>query len=359
MSSLKHQLKSTLREVYARALYHTGLWRLVDRLMPRRMTILFGHCVDEPECNGFLPADMKIRAENLERVVRKLSDTFEVTSIGDGHSRLTGGSGPSIVALSFDDGYRDNRTALLPLLQGLGASATVFLESRPLDEGRINWSHKYHWVLARASTEHVVRRYLTLSEDPAALEGLRRALEEGAGEDRLRYQAKRVLKYEAEVEDRDRVLDRIFEEAGGDERALCEQLYMSWEDARALRDAGFELGGHTVNHVILSRLGREQAQREIGDCRASMVRELGPEQAKTFAYPFGRRWDYDAGSIDAAREAGFSLAVNTHAGTNGPQSATFELKRLPVDDSTPLHLLVAEACGGFDLARRFGLDLSE
>ena len=42
MSSLKHQLKGTLREVYARVLYHTGLHALVDRLQPRRMTILFG-----------------------------------------------------------------------------------------------------------------------------------------------------------------------------------------------------------------------------------------------------------------------------------------------------------------------------
>jgi peptidoglycan/xylan/chitin deacetylase (PgdA/CDA1 family) len=337
----------------------------LDRLMPRRMTILFGHCVDAPHCNGFLPADMKIRAENLDGTVAWLSRHYSVTSIGDGEQRLRAGRGPSVVALSFDDGYRDNRTDLLPLLERHGARATVFLETRPLDEGVINWSHKYHWALERTTTEQVVRRHLELGRDPVALEGLRAALAEGRGEDRLRYQAKRVLKYDADPQDRDAVIDQIFREQGGDEPALCRSLYMTWEDARALRDAGFELGGHTVNHVILSRLARGAAEAEIRGCREALERELGPGSARTFAYPFGRRWDYSEESRELAREAGFELAVNTHAGVNvaerpgGPLAGAYELKRLPIDDRTPRHLLAAEVCGGFELLRRFGLDLSE
>ncbi|QDU67388.1 polysaccharide deacetylase family protein [Engelhardtia mirabilis] len=365
MANLKHTLKTNLREVYARVLFHTGLHAVVDRLMPRRMTILFGHCVDQAECNGFLPADMKIRADNLDRVLGWFGKRYSLDSIAGGHDKLAAGSdGKSVVALSFDDGYRDNRTALLPILQRHGASATIFLESRPLDEGVVNWSHKYHWVIAQpaagdAPTEMFVRRYLTLSEDEAALEGLRRALEEDAGEDRLRYQAKRVMKYEADPVDRDRVIDQIFAGAGGDQAALCASLYMSWDDARALAAAGIELGGHTVNHVILSRLDREGARAEIDGCRASLARELGGGGTRTFAYPFGRRWDYNDETSAVTREVGFDLAVNTHAGTNGPGTDRMQLRRLPVDDTTPMHLLVAEACGGFDLLRRFGVDLSE
>lgn len=365
MAPLKHTLKTGLRDLYARLLYHTGLHAVVDRLMPRRMTILFGHCVDDPECNGFLPSDMKIRAANLERVLSWFGRRYALTSIAGGFDHLRAPAAErSAVALSFDDGYRDNRTALLPILARHGASATIFLESRPLDEGVVNWSHKYHWVIARPDagdvpTELFVRRYLALSEDEAALEGLRRALDEGAGEDRLRYQAKRVLKYDADPTDRDRVVDAIFAESGGDEAALCAALYMTWDDARALSAAGIELGGHTVNHVILSRLDRDGARAEIEGCRASLERELGPQHARTFAYPFGRRWDYSDETREVTREAGFELAVNTHAGTNGPDSDRLQLRRLPVDDTTPMHLLVAEACGGFELLRRFGIDLSE
>lgn len=134
---------------------------------------------------------------------------------------------------------------------------------------------------------------------------------------------------------------------------------MTWEDARELRDGGVELGGHTVSHPILSRLDEAEALAEIGHCRERMVAELGESSGQTFAYPFGRRWDYDEGTLRATRQAGFSQAVNTHAGANGRTSDRLQLARLPVDDTTPLHLLVAHACGGFEFLRKFGLDLRE
>jgi hypothetical protein len=36
-----------------------------------------------------------------------------------------------------------------------------------------------------------------------------------------------------------------------------------------------------------------------------------------------------------------------------------ELARWMVDEQTPLHWLVAEACGGFALLRRLGIELAE
>ncbi len=356
--SLKHRLKANLRTAYAGLLYHTGLHVLVDRLMPRRMTILFGHCVDAPACNGFLPEDMKIRAENLRRILGLFGRRYQLVGIAEGMERLaSGASGPSLVALSMDDGYRDNRTDLLPILGEFGAGATIFLETAPLDGGPLNWSHKFHWILAEQDAvrlaEDLVRE---LEQDPAA-QKVRACLDEGP--ERLAYRVKRVLKYEAAHGPRDGALDRLFAAAGGDEAALRKQLYLDWDDARALAAAGIELGGHTVHHVILSTLGDDQAQAEIRASREAIEREIGAGSARTFAYPFGRRWDYGKRDSIFAREAGFTWGVNTHAGVNRADSSPMELLRLPIDDRSSLALLVAEACGGFELLRRFGLDLSE
>lgn len=356
--AIKHQLKQGLREVYARLLFHTGLHAVVDRLMPRRMTILFGHCVDNPACNGFLPRDMKIEADSLRRILGWFRGRYELTTIHSGFERLQGeAKGPSIVALSVDDGYRDNRTDLLGLLDEYGARATIFLETGAMDGAPINWSHKYHWVIARQPVPAVARRYTELSRDDGAKEQIQTLLE--GSEDRLAYQVKRILKYEADVEDRDRVFGQIFLEAGGDEEALRSELYLSWDDVRELHRAGMEMGGHTIHHTILSRLSAAEQTREIEGSKQAIERVLGQGTATTFAYPFGRRWDYDRDSVGITQKAGYRIAVNTHAGTVGRDSKPYELKRLPVDDKSQLHLLVAETCGGFDLLRRIGLDLSE
>jgi peptidoglycan/xylan/chitin deacetylase (PgdA/CDA1 family) len=356
---LKHKLKRLLREAYARLLFHTGLHAVVDRLMPRRLTILCGHCV-EPRAGGWeggahLPADMKIAEERLEAIIAWMKRRYRMCTIGEGVRELAeSAEGPSLVALSVDDGYRDNHDVLLPLLARQGVPATVFLESRPLDERRVNWTHKLFWVLARLSAQEFAERYAQAG-GPGA-EAVARAA--GAAPEQATYQVKRLLKYEVEPAGRDAAVDRVFVELGGDEGALCEALYMTWDQARALRDSGIELGGHTVGHPVLSGLDPAEQEREIAGGRSAMVRELATEPV-TFAYPFGRRWDFDASSREAVVRAGFRTAVTMHAGTNERGADDTSYHRLALSDDARLHLLVAEACGGFALARRLGLNLSE
>lgn len=340
---MKHRLKLFLRASYARLLFHTGLASLVDRWMPPRLTILAGHCVTAPS-NARLPKDMKIEGAKLERMLGWLGRRYELTTVGEGVRRIQNGSTGkrrNLLALSMDDGYLDNRTHLLPLLARLGARATVYLESRPLEERRVNWSHKFFWILDRVGPEELVKR-----------------LAMRATGQRSAYALKRELKYECDPAARNRAIDQLFAELGGDDRALCDELYMTWEDVQALAKGGVELGGHTASHEILSRLDGETAAREVRTGREAIVKRLAM-QPESFAYPFGRRWDYDPKSKEAVRAAGFRSATTTHAGTNGRGSDPYELKRIMIDEDAELHLIAAEACGGFDLLRKIGIDLSD
>jgi peptidoglycan/xylan/chitin deacetylase (PgdA/CDA1 family) len=347
---VKHRAKGLARELWARALFHTGVHRIVDAMQPRRLTILAGHCVSAPS-NAKLPPDMKIEAAKLERILTWLSRRFDVVTVAEGVEKLEDGTGKSLVALTMDDGYKDNRTHLLPLLEAVGVRATIYLESRPLDERVPNWSHKFFAVLESLSPGELVRRFTAISTDARS-----NALLDQLAPPTV-YHVKRILKYEVPATERARVIDILFREQGGDARALTDGLYMTWDDARALRDAGVELGGHTVNHEILSRLEPAAARAEIDGSRAALVLNLGVEP-KSFAYPFGRRWDWNDDTTRLAREAGWHSATTTHAGTNARGGDRYRLKRVMIDENAKLHLIAAEACGGFDFLRRFGLDLS-
>ena len=350
----KHRIKLFLRNAWARALFHTGLERVVDRVMPRRLTILAGHCVTASS-NDRLPKDMKIAGEKLERMLLWLARRYEVTSVGEGFDRLAAQGGRSLVALSMDDGYKDNRTHLLPLLSKLGLSATVYLEGRPLEERRVNWSHQFFWILDRIGEKEFVKSFGARCEDKPTVAALEALQAEGRA---TAYHLKRVLKYDSPPASRNRAIEAVFAALGGDERALCDELYMAWDDVRELARGGVEIGGHTKSHEILSRLDAQAAEAEVREGREAIERRLDLG-SRSFAYPFGRRWDYDGKSKEAARKAGFSSAATTHAGTNRKGSDPYELKRLMIDEDAKLHLVAAEACGGFDLLRIFGLDLSE
>lgn len=359
---MKHKLKQTARELYARVLFHSGLHALVNRLVSPRLVILAGHCVaperGEHKAGAHLPPDMTIQGARLRAWIAWFARRYEVVTVGQGVAALDAGGPPRTqVAFSFDDGYRDNHTGLLPILRETGTTATIFLESRPLDERRVNWSHKLFWLLARMSLAEFVYAYGEATGQDASFHAANQVICE-ARSPRPAYEVKRILKYDADPAVRDAAIDRVFAAQGGDERALCDDLYMDWDEARELAAAGVELGGHTVNHPILSRLEPQAQAREVLDGAESMRRALRSE-VTTFAYPWGRRWDFDQHSREAVQAARFRCAVTMHAGTNRADTDRLALKRLAIDDSAKLHLLVAEACGGFDLLRRLGLDLSE
>ena len=354
---MKHRIKLWARAAYSRTLVHTGLARLVSRLMPPRLVILAGHCVREDAVNGGLPDDMKISAERLEKILRTLGRSSRLCTIGEGLEALEAGGARSLVALSMDDGYRDNLTALVPLLERTGARATVFLESRAVLERRVNWSHKLFWLLGEVDVLELTSRYMARSRDEATRRKLERAVAEPGA--KTTYLVKRVLKYDAPRDERDELLDQLFREEGGDEAALCERIYLSSSEAAALGAAGVELGGHTVTHPVLSSLPPEDASLEVHAGRAALVGAFGEGAGQTFAYPFGRSWDFDQSSQEAVLQAGFRAAVTTHAGANTRSSSRTRLARWMIDEDTPIHLLVTEACGGFALLRYFGLELAE
>ncbi|MDF1798879.1 MAG: polysaccharide deacetylase family protein [Planctomycetota bacterium] len=365
MAGLKHKLKLGLRDALARAFAYTPLGSLANRLAPPRLLILFGHCVDDTRYGGVLAPDMCLSERRFGEVLDALAKrgvTFD--SIGGGWDRLQSSAPPrATVAVSMDDGYRDNAETMGPLLAARGISATVFLETRALDERRVNWTHHLHWLFDKRGAEEtslaLAERARGLGPEQPAGPALATVVDEALalGGDAY-YHVKRRLKYDVDPYLRDELLGELFTAHGGDEAALCEHLYMSWDQARGLAESGVELGGHTVSHAILSKLDEAGQAAEISGSVESMRTNLGAAP-RVFAYPFGRRWDYDARTIEAVREAGCALAVNTHAGTNTKDSAPYELRRIAVEESSPLHLLLAEASGGFLLLERLGLCLSE
>jgi peptidoglycan/xylan/chitin deacetylase (PgdA/CDA1 family) len=86
---------------------------------------------------------------------------------------------------------------------------------------------------------------------------------------------------------------------------------MSWDDARALRDAGWEIGSHTRSHPRLSQLDGSALRNELEGSRLDCERQLG-QPCVTLAYPHG---DADARVLQAASDSGYKAAATTAAWT--------------------------------------------
>jgi peptidoglycan/xylan/chitin deacetylase (PgdA/CDA1 family) len=83
--------------------------------------------------------------------------------------------------------------------------------------------------------------------------------------------------------------------------------YMTWEQVAELRDAGMEIGAHTVGHPDLTTLDWETAGFEIAQSKADLEQHLSIN-VTSFCYPTGL---YNAGIEEQVRAAGYINATTT------------------------------------------------
>ena len=107
----------------------------------------------------------------------------------------------------------------------------------------------------------------------------------------------------------------LADDAGVDLPEAAPQKYapLCWDEVRACERLGMTFGPHTVTHPILSRVEKEQLEREV---RGSWQR-LQTETAKpvsVFCYPNGRSQDFGLREIEHIRAAGMGAAVTGEAG---------------------------------------------
>jgi len=350
---MKHRIKKLLRKVVAVFAHHTRL-RGLFRSSRGGAPVLMFHNVGYPEATDYLPDHMKIAEDKLERLLGLLAsagyETITMTQLVD---RLEAGENPrNQVVLTFDDGYRDNHELLLPILQRCGATATVFVQTGPM-KGVLNWLHHYFWVLHRVGPQKLA----SLIADQLTRPHLRTDLTDlPDGDEQAEYAMKQLLKYEVGIDERDRILERIFLDLGGNDAELAKAVYLSPDECRALDECGVEIGAHTENHLILSSLDATRQRLEIEGSLRTLESWLG-HGVPAFAYPYGRSWDYNDETLKILEELDFRSAITAMPGLNGPETSRLELRRIAVNQESPLAEVMCEVDGVFDWFDRHGLRL--
>ena len=95
----------------------------------------------------------------------------------------------------------------------------------------------------------------------------------------------------------------------------AELASLGWPALAALRDAGWEVGSHTVTQPRLTGLAEDRLQCELTDSRAAVAAALGTD-CPSIAYPYG---DVDARVVAAARRAGYRTGAALPARWHAPR----------------------------------------
>jgi len=288
-----------------------------------RLSVLIFHRV-LPRPDPLFPDE--VHADRFDQICRWLAQGFQVLPLGEAIDRLRDDRLPArAAAITFDDGYADNHDVALPILQRHGLNATFFVSTGFLDGGRM-WNDTLIEALRLTSADRLDLAPAGIPDVAAVDLSTPLARRQAIGH--VLGQAKYLA-----VAQRQQAVDAVARIAGA---AMPGDLMMTSPQVQALHAAGMGVGGHTVTHPILRLLQPADALAEIRGGR-ERLQALLQAPVPLFAYPNGRPGeDFDDGTVDLVRQAGFEAAVTTAWGAARRGADPFRLPRFTPWDRTRL-----------------------
>lgn len=324
-----------MRAVLSRVAVASGITHLGRRLRDHDGTIvLYGHRVAADD-EGYLQG---LRPEWLREQLRYLTRHYEIIPLETLVECLEQRKPPPprSVVLTFDDGFRDNVEVALPILESFGVTATIFVVTQSLTDGRLPWSQRLGYAFQHAQVASVRHRWLGDEGVPV-----------GTSQERRRAYAtiKRCLA-PAPRSDRDAAIDELARALAVD---VPSDRMMTWEHARDALSRGFAIGAHTFSHALLALVPEGEAHEEMERSREDLAQHLDI-RTPSFCFPGGST---NRRLLAFAREAGFRSAFrpNRHRRVNRPPlSDPFDMARMGLPNA-PAHHLESELEGPFHAAR--------
>ena len=240
------------------------------------------------------------------------------------------------VAITFDDGYRNNVETALPVLERHKFSATIFLATGTINSSRALWPSRLNIAISHTDLHTFFWQgiKLDITDDRARTVALRR----------LKERIKEVAGADPE-----RAVTEIEGKLGVPENPLIPRgsPYSMMDDSdieRAKSSGLIDFGAHSITHPIVSRLDDSSLTTEIsGSIRE--VKALVGEVPLSFAYPNGDRTDYDERAMQRLKACGIKIALSTMTGTNRKGTDCLQLRRFGVGPDRKHYRFLADVYG--------------
>ena len=202
------------------------------------------------------------------------------------------------VAVTFDDGYRDNLTLALPVLERFEVPATIYVTPGMIDGTCRAWWLEHEDCLRS-------RNSLSFNWRGHSYEWkLRNTVERYAAGDHLNRLFKAM-----DLETQREASEVLY---GGNfaPRSYADQM-LSWDEIKELAQHPLiRIGAHTVSHPVLSRLQSNELEWELDESKAILEAKIACA-VEDFCFPFGGINEAAEREYSAAREVGYKSATTS------------------------------------------------
>jgi peptidoglycan/xylan/chitin deacetylase (PgdA/CDA1 family) len=299
----------------------SGIIRRCSPLLPTGAVILRYHSVqkDPRSVADTIGTGITHSAALFQRQIEHVARFYQPVSLDDIFEALSGGKAlpPRPVAVTFDDGFRDNAEVAAPVLDRFGIPAAFYVTAGALQTDRAPWYIRLRkafyctrvdqWDCSDSGETFTL---VSQAEREAGLVAACGYCARLAGEDQ--HQAVAAIEEALRVSSFSPVLP----------------LMMDWQQVKKLHDHGHTIGSHTVTHPNMAYVKKQDLIAELLQSRKMLEAEL---QAPVyhFSYPspmLDPHWTVE--TVLATKKAGYKTATTCTSGNVRFGDNPLSLKRM-------------------------------
>lgn len=312
-------LNAVLLRAAGSILNYSGMYGLLDKLFRNKgIYILMYHRIADVN-DFYYHDDITVKKAELIKQVEFYKKKYccitmsEAVSILKNRKKLD----QDYLVVTFDDGYADNFRYGSTIFKKFAINPIVYVTANKVDTGEPIWTEKLDRLIAKANVP-----FLDLLVKGETISG------KTDTKKRICHYSDRIKAILVslplqEIEEFLTSLQKMLAVVG----PTIESDLLSWKEARDLIGSGWEIGGHTMNHINFAVESKDIIAGELITSH-ELIENATKSTVAHFAYPYGRQSGRK--EVNDLVKNSFSSAVTIVEGINKCGDDLYQLKRIKI-----------------------------